>query len=87
MPGITVKDKIVQGIALFLKKSGKLKTSDYIDLIKMTKCKELVSIRSCPASGPSLTSTANLSAMVSGRRTFAAPMAASPARPCRRPHR
>ncbi|XP_055536012.1 40S ribosomal protein S19a isoform X1 [Wyeomyia smithii] len=45
MPGITVKDvdqdKVVQGVALFLKKSGKLKVPDYIDLIKTAKYKEL----------------------------------------------
>ncbi|XP_055596730.1 40S ribosomal protein S19a-like [Uranotaenia lowii] len=45
MPGITVKDldqdKVVQGVALFLKKSGKLKVPDYVDLIKTGKFKEL----------------------------------------------
>ncbi|XP_063708286.1 small ribosomal subunit protein eS19A [Culicoides brevitarsis] len=45
MPGVTVKDvdqdKIVKGVALFLKKSGKLKVPDHIDLIKTAKYKEL----------------------------------------------
>uniref|UniRef100_A0A182PJA5 Uncharacterized protein n=1 Tax=Anopheles epiroticus TaxID=199890 RepID=A0A182PJA5_9DIPT len=45
MPGITVKDvdqdKVVEGVALFLKKSGKLKVPEYVDLIKTAKFKEL----------------------------------------------
>ncbi|XP_058128727.1 small ribosomal subunit protein eS19A [Anopheles ziemanni] len=45
MSGITVKDvdqdKVVEGVALFLKKSGKLKVPEYIDLIKTAKYKEL----------------------------------------------
>lgn len=45
MPGTTVKDvdqdKIVQGVALFLKKSGKLKVPDNMDIVKTSKSKEL----------------------------------------------
>lgn len=45
MPGQTVKDvdqeKIVQGVALFLKKSGKLKVPDNMDIVKTSKAKEL----------------------------------------------
>lgn len=45
MPGTTVKDvdqdKIVQGVALFLKKSGKLKIPDNMDIVKTSKSKEL----------------------------------------------
>lgn len=45
MPGLTVKDvdqdKIVQGVALFLKKSGKLKVPDNMDVVKTSKAKEL----------------------------------------------
>lgn len=44
MPEITVKDvgqhKVVQGVALYLKKSGKLMVSDDIDLIRTTNYKE-----------------------------------------------
>jgi small subunit ribosomal protein S19e len=43
--GVTVKDvdqdKIVQGVALFLKKSGKLKVPDNFDIVKTSKAKEL----------------------------------------------
>lgn len=45
MPGLTVKDvdqdKIVQGVALFLKKSGKLKVPDNMDVVKTSKSKDL----------------------------------------------
>jgi small subunit ribosomal protein S19e len=45
MPGTTVKDvdqdKIVQGVALFLKKSGKLKVPDNMDIVKTSKAREL----------------------------------------------
>lgn len=45
MPGLTVKDvdqdKIVQGVAIFLKKSGKLKVPDNMDIVKTSKAKEL----------------------------------------------
>lgn len=45
MPGTTVKDvdqdKIVQGVAQFLKKSGKLKVPENMDIVKTSKSKEL----------------------------------------------
>lgn len=45
MPGTTVKDveqdKVVVAVALFLKKSGKLKLPDNLDIIKTSKTKEL----------------------------------------------
>jgi small subunit ribosomal protein S19e len=45
MPGTTVKDvdqdKIVTGVAVFLKKSGKLKVPDNMDIVKTSKSKEL----------------------------------------------
>lgn len=45
MPGTTVKDvdqdKIVHGVALFLKKGGKLKVPDNMDIVKTSKSKEL----------------------------------------------
>lgn len=45
MPGLTVKDvdqdKIVHGVALFLKKSGKLKVPDNMDVVKTSKSKDL----------------------------------------------
>lgn len=48
MPGQTVKDvdqdKIVQGVALFLKKSGKLKVPDNMDIVKTSKAKELAPV-------------------------------------------
>jgi small subunit ribosomal protein S19e len=45
MPGTTVKDvdqdKVVVAVALFLKKSGKLKVPDNMDIVKTSKSKEL----------------------------------------------
>ncbi|XP_053736926.1 40S ribosomal protein S19 [Synchiropus splendidus] len=45
MPGVTVKDvnqqEFVTALAAFLKKSGKLKVPDWIDLVKLGKHKEL----------------------------------------------
>lgn len=45
MPGVTVKDvdqdKIVEGVALFLKKSGKLKVPENMDIVKTAKFKDL----------------------------------------------
>uniref|UniRef100_A0A667Y0T6 Small ribosomal subunit protein eS19 n=1 Tax=Myripristis murdjan TaxID=586833 RepID=A0A667Y0T6_9TELE len=45
MPGVTVKDvnqqEFVRALAAFLKKSGKLKVPDWVDLVKLAKHKEL----------------------------------------------
>merc|ERR1711980_83560 len=45
MPGVTVKDvnqqEFVRALAAFLKKSGKLKVPDWVDLVKLGKHKEL----------------------------------------------
>ncbi|KAG7279987.1 hypothetical protein CRUP_034109 [Coryphaenoides rupestris] len=45
MPGVTVKDvnqqEFVLALAAFLKKSGKLKVPDWVDLVKLAKHKEL----------------------------------------------
>lgn len=45
MPGVTVKDvdqdKVVTGVAQFLKKSGKLRVPDNMDIVKTSKSKEL----------------------------------------------
>ncbi|TNN89178.1 40S ribosomal protein S19 [Liparis tanakae] len=45
MPGITVKDvnqqEFVRALSAFLKKSGKLKVPDWVDLVKLGKHKEL----------------------------------------------
>uniref|UniRef100_A0AAV2MB41 Small ribosomal subunit protein eS19 n=2 Tax=Gobiidae TaxID=8220 RepID=A0AAV2MB41_KNICA len=45
MPGVTVKDvnqqEFVRALAAFLKKSGKLKVPDWVDLVKLGRHKEL----------------------------------------------
>ncbi|KAA8591732.1 hypothetical protein FQN60_017106 [Etheostoma spectabile] len=45
MPGVTVKDvnqqEFVRALSAFLKKSGKLKVPDWVDLVKLGKHKEL----------------------------------------------
>uniref|UniRef100_A0A674DDB6 Small ribosomal subunit protein eS19 n=1 Tax=Salmo trutta TaxID=8032 RepID=A0A674DDB6_SALTR len=45
MPGVTVKDvnqqEFVRALSAFLKKSGKLKVPDWVDIVKLAKHKEL----------------------------------------------
>ena len=45
MPSVTVKDvnqqEFVNALAAFLKRSGKLKVPDWVDLVKLAKHKEL----------------------------------------------
>ncbi|XP_012673626.2 40S ribosomal protein S19 isoform X1 [Clupea harengus] len=45
MPGVTVKDvnqqEFVRALAAFLKKSGKVKVPDWVDIVKLARFKEL----------------------------------------------